>query len=250
MICDSHVHVGKYYETYTSPERLIELTKALNLNRYAVSSTTICDENYSKVLNEIEYLIIHDALRVDPVLWVTPHLIKEDKKLNEFIISGIRWKCLKIHPELHPKVWNEDNSLFDDLISLAWDLKLPVLIHTGGYVYSMIHIWEEKLKLYPYQKFIFAHCRPFDQAVPILKKYPNAYGDLAFIDELDFPRLISENIWNKILWGSDIPINEYFFKNISTKEYYTQRMEILKEILTVEQLDTITFKNYHTLFKS
>ena len=250
MICDSHVHVGKFYDTYTSPEQLIELIKPLNLERYAVSSTTICEENYSKVLKEIEYLLIHDDKRVDPVLWITPLLINDEKKLNEFLISGFPWKCIKIHPYFHPEVWINNSKIFKDTVNLAKELELPILIHTGGYSNSDIEVWDSVLPLYPNQTFIFAHCRPFDQAVSILKKYANAYGDLAFVDKNDFQRLISENIWKKILWGSDIPINEYFLKDITTRDYYIQRLKILKDLSTDEQFDRMCLFNYNKLFKS
>lgn len=249
MICDSHVHVGKFYDNYTSPKQLIELIKPFNLNRYAVSSTTICDENYSKVLNEIEYLLIHDDKRVDPVLWVTSQLINDDKNLNEFLTSGFPWKCIKIHPLNHPEVWIKNSDIFQLVITIAEELYLPILIHTGGHPNADIGIWDSILPLYPEQTFIFAHCRPFDQAIPLLQSHQNAYGDLAFVDESVFTRLISENIWEKILWGSDIPINEYFLKDISTKDYYNQRLEKLKNASYEEQYSRILFENYCKLFK-
>lgn len=248
-ICDSHVHVGQFYETYTAPVQLIELLKPLNLDYYAVSSTSICHEDYSKVLKEFEYLLTYDSERVDPVLWLTPSLIQDEKNLNLFLKSGVPWRCIKIHPYFHPEVWINNSEIFQDAVSLAKEFGLPLLIHTGGYPNSDIGIWENLLPLYPDQLFIFAHCRPFDQAVKILRKYPNVYGDLAFVDENDFKRLISENIWEKILWGSDVPINEYFLKDIPTEMYYNYRLQILHEVCTQEQYSTIVFKNYHKLIK-
>lgn len=248
-ICDSHIHVGQFYETYTSPQKLIELLKPIKIERYAVSSLTVCEENYPKVLKELEYLLTHDEKRVDPVLWLTPSLIQSEKVLKLFLESGITWKCIKIHPYFHTEVWINNSEIFKEAINIAKELDSPMLIHTGGYPNADIEVWDSVLPLYPDQIFIFAHCRPFNQAVNILKKYSNAYGDLAFVDENDFLRLISENLWNKILWGSDIPINEYFLKDISTVDYYNQRLQILKESSSEEQLETILFKNYNKIFK-
>ncbi|MCH5223223.1 MAG: amidohydrolase family protein [Muribaculaceae bacterium] len=250
MICDSHIHVGQFYETYISPQQLIELIKPLDIERYAVSSTTVCEENYPKVLNELEYLLTHEEKKVDPIFWMTPSLIQSEKVLKLFLESGFKWKCIKIHPLFHPKLWINNSDLFKDVIAFAKKLNLPLLIHTGGQNYSDIEVWDKIIPAYPDQTFIFAHCRPFDQAVNILQKYSNAYGDLSFVDVYDFPRLISENIWNKILWGSDIPINEYFFRDISTKDYYIQRLEILKEVSNEQQLETMLSKNYYKLFKT
>lgn len=249
MICDSHVHVGQFYDIYTSPQQIREMIKTLNLDRFAVSSTTICDDNYIKVLGEFEALLKYDDNRVDPVLWLTPNLIKNYHELRVFLESGIEWKYIKIHPLFHPYVWLNNSSAFRDVIALAKGLNLPILIHTGGQKYSDIEIWDNIISKYPNQVFIFAHCRPFDQAVKILRKHPNAYGDLAFVDEKDFKRLISENIWEKILWGSDIPINAYFLKDIPTETYYNRRLQILHEVCTEEQYSTILFKNYHKLIK-
>ena len=249
MICESHVHIGQFYETYISPQNLIEILKPLNLDRYAVSSTTVCQEEYSKVIQEFEYLLYHDDKRIDPVLWLTPSLLSNEKSLKIFLESGISWKCIKLHPYFHPEVWINNSELFQVAITLAKELVLPLLIHTGGYPNADIEVWDSILPKYKKQIFIFAHCRPFNQAVYILQKHPNAYGDLAFVDENDFPSLISDDIWKKILWGSDVPINKYFLRDISTKDYYKRRIRFLKEFSSAEQLDIMLFKNYINLLK-
>ena len=57
MLIDTHIHVGQFFNLYFDPSAVHELMKHLDVDYYAVSSTTQCEENYPKVLSETEELI-------------------------------------------------------------------------------------------------------------------------------------------------------------------------------------------------
>ena len=46
MLIDTHIHVGNFFNMYFSPLDVSKLLQRLDVNYYAVSSTTICEENY------------------------------------------------------------------------------------------------------------------------------------------------------------------------------------------------------------
>ena len=246
MINDSHIHVGQFYETYTSPQDLSLLMKRLEVDGYAVSSTTVCEKNFSKVLQEIQKLIDIDGDRVVPILWLSPEIFLDELLRDTFLNCGIHWKALKIHPDWQPYVWS-DVSNQRNLLDLADRIDVPILIHTGGHEYSACSIWEEVIRNHPEQKFILAHCRPFDKAISIIEKYDNAYGDLAFVDSADFIKLHNSRSCDRILWGSDFPIVSHYI-NTDLRDYYEQRLIELKVAVGDSRFEQITQDNFNDLF--
>ncbi len=247
-VCDSHIHVGQFFGSYTSPQMLINLTDSLGIEKYAVSSTTICEENYSKVLRELEYLSIYDSERAFPVLWITPRLLSNQNALNDFFNSGLQWRCIKIHPDLHPNFWTKDNGYFEVVIDLAKENNLPLLIHTGGNDYSQAGIWEKKIASNISQIFILAHSRPFNQTIELMQRYENVWADLAFVDENEMKLLIESKVSKRLLWGSDVPITRHYLHH-SMKSYYRDRLCFLMDISPREIFESIVKDNFKKLFE-
>lgn len=218
----------------------------LEVNKYAVSSTTTCEYNYDKVITEMQSLIEIDGDKVIPVLWISPDFFLNNSVLDIFLNSGITWKCIKIHPDWQPYVWN-DISNQKQLLDLALSLKLPIMIHTGGQQYSEANVWEELIKNNCDLNFILAHCRPFDQAFSIISKHHNAYGDLSFVESSNFHRLHKSQICNRILWGSDFPIYSFYI-NVNIQKYYTSRINELKNAIDDDEFTQITLENFNNLF--
>ena len=129
ILIDSHVHVGQFNDLYFSPQEVASLMRTVGVDYYAVSSTTICEENYPKVIDELEQLIAIDGDKVIPIMWITPYSL--DGNIAWFLESTIKWRCMKIHTFLHPEKWGQDSKLFAEVIDIARELSLPLLIHTG-----------------------------------------------------------------------------------------------------------------------
>lgn len=246
-LCDSHIHVGQFYEDYTSPERLSEMMRRLSVDRYAVSSTTTCEHNHVKVIGEIRRLVEIDGDRALPVLWLSKDTISDKMVLQRYLRSGIVWKCLKVHPDWEPYAWDEHTKDNRKLLILAGEMNLPILIHTGGEEYSQAGRWEHMIADNPNHTFILAHCRPFDQAIGILLKYPNVYGDLSFVDTADFESVHKLKLHKKLMWGSDLPISGRFTCD-SIEDYYSKRFMDLHKNLTDNEFKFITSRNFNSLF--
>jgi len=61
---DSHVHLGQFYNQYTSPTELRNFLDSVGVERFAASSTTICEGDYEKVIAELN----HSGLQVQRFL--------------------------------------------------------------------------------------------------------------------------------------------------------------------------------------
>lgn len=246
MLIDSHIHVGQFFGRYFSPSDISKLMADVGADFYAVSSTTMCEENYTKVLDEMHELIALDGEKTLPVMWITPEGLKGN--IAWFLESDIKWRCLKVHPELHSDEWEPCGGQFTEVIDIAMELKVPILIHTGNKDCSKCDRYETLIAEHPDVIFILAHGRPLDQAIMLVKKYKNALVDSAFMPIDDMKRLICEGFSNKLLWGTDMCIPKHFYKHLDMVAYYKAKLQAFREVCTQEQYEQVTYKNAQNIF--
>lgn len=246
-LIDIHVHVGHYNELYFSPNYIQRLLEEVRVDLYAVSSTSICIENYNKVLEELSILIEIDKSKVLPVMWITP--LSLQGSIAWFLESDIKWKMLKIHPFLDSEKWNNNPSLFQEVIDIAKEMKLPILIHTGNDISCQSIIFKNYIAANPEIDFILAHGRPIEQAIELAKNYKNAYVDSAFMPIDHMKVFIKEGLYNKLLWGTDMCIPKYFYPKQDMSQYYINKLESFRKICIPLQFDYVTALNAKRLFK-
>lgn len=246
-LIDSHVHVGKFFNRYNSPIMISSLMRCLGVTKYVVSSTTICNEDYPRVIEEFHQLMSLDADRVLPVMWITPEGLKGN--IAWFLDSDIKWKCLKIHPELHPYGWFEGTFLIQEVIDIAREMSLPLLIHTGEKESSQCCKFEEIIANNQDVPIILAHGRPIKDAIRIAKDYDNAFIDSAFMPVEDMKKIIECGLSDKLLWGTDMCIPKYFFPETNMKRYYIHKLNAFKGYCSFEQFKEVTHINAAKLFK-
>ena len=244
---DAHIHVGQFRELYESPKELVKYLSSVGVGRFAVSSTTVCEENHAKVIEEHKELKALAADRVFSVLWLTP-LSLHNGGAKEFLNSGIDWKCVKIHPWLSPGGWREDNDDRETAIAIAKDLRVPLLIHTGETEGSYPSCFESSIKKHPDVTFILAHGRPIDEALELMRKYPNVWVDTAFMPIENIAKLCDEKLSERVLWGSDYPIPKYYYPDKDMKTYYFDLIQQLKDTINNDDFELITHKNFEILF--
>ncbi len=243
MLIDSHIHVGQYYNIYTSPQDLLQLFDAVCVGQFAVSSTSICEGNYDKVLNELQELSIIAHERMLPVLWIIPVMLK-DGGLERFLSSGIQWCCLKIHPQLNPFYWQQNSADLETVINLAKKLNVPILIHTGEKDGCEPLLFKEAIATNPSVKFILAHARPLEQTIMLMKMYQNVWTDTAFVSTENVVDLCNEGLSDRILWGTDYPIPRYFYPEADMKLYYEGLLQALQKSVTQADYAKITSENF------
>ena len=249
MLCDAHVHIGQFYDIYTTPQELASFLHSVGIDVVAISSTTTCEENYEKVIDELTSFIKLFHGRVIPVLWITPSLLKDEQYLSKILACGIPWKCIKIHPQLSSKEWNTSGDNYLKVLYLSKFLKTPIIIHTG--VVENCH----PLQLQPLfcensdQLFIMAHGRPIDETISVMKQCPNTFVDTAFMPTENILSLVNEGFVKRILWGTDYPIIKFYERNINYCKYYNSIINELKESINEYDYKMITGENLLSLYR-
>lgn len=246
MLIDTHIHVGQFHDFYFAPLAIHELMEQLDVDYYAVSSTTQCDENYPKVLSEFEKLRKLDVDKVLPVMWITPEALQGN--IAWYLESDIKWKMVKIHPFFNKKEWNPKGELFSEVLDIVRELRLPLLIHTGNEDCCKADVYETAIRENPNIKFILAHGRPIESALRIATIYDNAYIDSAFMPVEHMKMFVDSGLFEKLLWGTDMCIPKYFNANIDIEKYYKEKLETFKMCSTKEQFEKVTYKNALKLF--
>ena len=247
LLIDSHIHVGQFNSFYISPIDLSQLMNKIGVDYYAVSSTTMCDEDYQKVLSEIYELIRLDGEKVLPVMWITPEGLKGN--IAWFLESNIPWRCLKIHPYLHPNDWKPDGEQIQEVIDIARELSLPLLIHTGNESYCYASRFEELYQQHPDIRFILAHGRPNNEAICLAKQYDNVFVDSAFMPVEEMKSFVDNNLSNKLLWGTDMCIPKYFYPDVDLKTYYQSKLNKFRSICNEEEFKNVTYRNSMKVFQ-
>ena len=247
---DFHIHIGKFNDLYTTPAELKAFLDSVEVNYFAVSSTTICNGDYNKVISEFKELEMLCRGKMLPVLWIIPSMLT-DGAVEMFLDSGICWKCIKIHPQLDPSVWTMNNGMeMQKVISIASTMQLPLLIHTGEYDGCYPSQYSKIIEQNPRVTFILAHGRPIDETMKLMKQHPNVWADTAFMPMEHVGMLCYDGLADRILWGTDYPIPRYFYPNKNMIDYYLGLLEQLKTLVSNEDFKRITQMNFNRLFSS
>lgn len=240
MLFDSHVHIGQFYnDIYFSPELVLRTCKQIGITGIAVSSTTVATEDYPKVLSEIQQLLSQDEVHIVPVLWLTPHMLQTGA-VQQFIDSGIKWQCLKVHNYLQRGQWGESTSpLMLQVVALAQELHLPILFHTGN-ENCYPDDYAPLIQSHPEQTFILAHSRPVEQTIRIMQTCPNAWADTAFTPIPDILQMVQAGLIDRMMWGTDLPLMAYYYGTLRGMEdagkydfkgYYNTLLSQLRDAL-------------------
>lgn len=246
-IIDAHIHVGQFREIYETPTELVTYLTRVGVGHFAVSSSRICEEDYDKVIGEMKELVSLGKDRVLPVLWLTP-LSLHNGGMDRMLNCGIEWKCIKIHPWLSFGGWGEDNDDREIAISIARDLQVPLLIHTGETEGSYPLCFDHSIAKHPDVTFILAHGRPVNEAIELMQKYENVWVDTAFMPTPNIVKCCEAGFVDRVMWGSDYPIPKYFYPNENMFEYYANVLDELKQSVSQEDYTKITQTNARRLF--
>lgn len=219
------------------------------VDRYIVSSTATCTDDYSEVLSHILRLISLDGSKVIPCLWLTENGLSEST-LEMLLTAGIRWRCLKIHPYLRPWEWQPREDAIYQLVKLSKTMgNIPVLIHTGFDQSCNSKRYEQVISQNPDISFILAHSRPLDEAAYMVRKYSNVYVDTAFVNIKDIQRMVQYISLSQILWGTDLCIPYVFVRKMDLVQYYRRELKSLLKKVGLEAFKRITYENAERLFR-
>lgn len=245
-ICDSHVHVGRFGENqYFSPEIVGQTLLGLGLKKWVVSSTSTVDNDFPLVVEELNRLINISPTKTVPILWVTPEMVSFSKDLS-YYLNQLHFFGFKIHP--FTENWEKNIDKLNTVFEIAQALSFPILIHTGWTPESNASKFNSIIKLFSDVKTVLAHGRPIEQASKVLSSNENAFVDTAFMPMKDIKKLSDDGFSDRILFGSDFPIERYFYKRISLKKRYENRIQHLVSSFGVEEFMKWSNENYGKLY--
>jgi len=245
MLADAHVHIGQFREFYSNPQSVFDVLDKAGVQRFAVSSTSICEENYSKVLWEMQEIVNIGGKRITSVLWITPKMLTNGA-LKDFLDCGIDWRCLKIHGYVHD--WKPESKSMALVVNEAEQLHVPLLLHTGGRTESDAGSYLDLISKHSSQTFILAHSRPHNQAIEVMQRCPNAWSDTAFTPLEHIVEMVNAGLSNRILWGTDYPLPLFFNDGENPESYFHKLLSDLSSQLSEDDFTKITYKNYEELF--
>lgn len=246
MLIDTHVHVGQFNSHYYSPVFICRLMKRVGVDYFAISSTTQCGENYTKVLEELHQLISSAGERALPVMWITSEGIKGN--IAYLLESDIKWKCIKIHPSVQEIAWTQNRKHLNEVIDIAKELNIPLMIHTGVDGYCRSSLFREFVAENSDVTFILAHGRPLGDALALAQSYDNVFTDSAFMSLDEMQQFTDNGLSHKLLWGTDMPIPKYYHPYKSMPIYYKRKLKAFRGQCTLKQFEQITYINAAKLF--
>ena len=243
MICDAHVHIGQFREYFFPPQNVLDFLTDAGVERFAVSSTTTCAEDDNRVITEMREIIRLGEDRIVPVLWLTPSMILCER-IKRMLDCGIPWRCLKIHG--YAQHWSKDE--IEQCVTLAQQLHIPLLFHTGGCDESNAGSYLNVCKEHPQQLFILAHARPIEQCIEVMKQCPNVWTDTSFVPMEYVKKLIQLGFYSRILFGTDFPMQRICYQEQDPMELYNAQVQDTKTLMTKKEWESISHSNFENIF--
>ena len=220
---DYHIHIGQWNDQYFSPQEVFSKLKQAGKTGCVFMSTTSCaplhPDNkeeiinlYEKVRNEISAAMkTADEINFNakPYYWVVPLFHLSGISFEQVFKETPDYCGLKIHPLAHnwnPKI-KERSKLLTKVFEFAKEKQLPIIIHTGISEDDSPRLYEKWFKKFSNVKVTLAHCRNLPETKYLFDTYPQINGDTAFIPQENLEYFTSNGYENRLIYGSDFPIN-------------------------------------------
>lgn len=225
FICDSHVHVGQFKELYFSPGEVIKKLKKLGIAKWAVSSTSTCDRefNFEKVKQELSEMMALAPEQTLPILWIRPEMLEASKDLDRYDV--LPFVAFKIHGLSHK--WDPKGKSLRRVFHIASERNIPLLLHTGGSPHTDAGVYSDVCSQFPDVMVVLAHGRPVEQAIAVMKRCHNVHVDTAFMPVKDIKQIVASGLSDRIIFGTDSPIDRWFYPKQSQITRYKNRVNAL-----------------------
>lgn len=214
---DSHVHIGQFHEEYYDFDRVFDIifnSGEVDSIVYSSTSSCISGVKYGAIRDEIAgALKKYQADAAMPLFWVVPDYINQgitvDAAMGELDYGGF-----KLHP--YGNNWDFENDagqceFLHEVFDYADKRRMRVLIHTGESGVDRPNRFERFFGEYKNAGIVLAHCRPADETIKVMQKYPNVSGDTAFAPKERIDEVKAAGFGGRLFFGTDFPITHYFY---------------------------------------
>lgn len=234
---DNHVHIGWYADGYHAPFEVWQAEQEAGIDEIVVSSTSTCAELYKLVVREMRELIHIGGSRIHPLLWITPRMMKT-WGIRYMLHSRIPWEGVKMHWRAH-REWFYNRPLLIRALEVAKRLKVPVLLHTGDFKECHARVFLDLCCQHEDLTFVLAHGWPINETIEVLTTCRKAYVDTAFMPVADVVTLVQNGLAGRMLFGTDAPINQVFYNEMTTVQYIKHCIKTLQSTLQPETYSQI-----------
>lgn len=267
MIIDTHAHIGKLLSFRMTEKQVLYSMEKYGINFSLISNIECVEFDHQgravpKILQKSQYKANKKAIdfakahpdKIGVLLWAKTFnenadrdFIKLLEENREFIYG------LKLHP-FHSRVAPDDPKM-EQWYELCRKYELPIVSHTGGCEEAnSIHLYNAA-KSHPDLNFVMVHMdleTDNKQAVDLLGKLPNLYGDTTWVKTETTVRAIKNGGSHKMLFGSDNPIDgkdTYLHNKTGDRSLYQKYFNELKTELSSDEYADLMYRNAQRLFK-
>lgn len=143
--------------------------------------------------------------------------------------------------------WYYNRRLLEEALEVARTLDVPVLFHTGEFKECHAGVFLDVCRGHDDLTFVLAHGCPIDETMEVLAQCSNAYVDTAFMPVGNAVSLVQNGFTQRMLFGTDAPINLLFYKDMTTTEYIQRCWTSLQRELPLETYTNILSNTvYHS----
>ncbi len=234
---DSHIHIGQFYNDYYDFNRIFDIVLNAEVDKIIYSSTTSCIKNikYDQIYKEIESALALFSNNIAiPLLWYVPGYINQGIKID-IEMKELKYGGFKLHPLAN--FWDFENNIkhmqiLHEIFDYANNRNMLIKIHTGESGVDRPNRFDKFISEYRNVKIILAHCRPVDETVRMMRKYPNVFGDTAFATSERIAYVKNAGFGERLVFGTDFPITYYYYKKngLGLKNQYYKDLEAIKLI--------------------
>lgn len=251
MICDAHVHVGRYYkytpgagerdrvDFYYTPQHIADVLKSAGISEFIFSSIS-CQRHVPFDVVEREAHETVDAFGpgAHPFLWVTGFYFDKDPDLK--VLDSGFWHGVKIHELETPWVKRRPKDI-ERILSVLEERDVPVQFHTGEDEGCYPHEILPFVMRHQNLRVDYAHCRPHKETIECLKRCQNLFTDTAFMPTECYPDLVSAGVDGQVMFGTDLPIQGGFYEG-SLEKLYADELTAAK---TAGYSERVMSNNFH-----
>jgi len=199
--------------------------------------------NYGNELYEC-IKIIPDAVKI--IHWVTYRILTEYPNLEFF--DDIPCSAFKVHE--YQNGWPSGKKSIVRILNIARERNIPVMIHTGGNKESNSSAYLNICRKFKDSIIILAHGSPIHETIEVMTECENVYVDTAFMPVNDLQLLIENKFENRIIFGSDYPINRYFIPEKNDTDWYLENINLYVKMIGTEMFSKISNENFIKVFGS
>ncbi len=266
MIIDTHVHIGRVLNFNMKKEHVL-----YSMERYGIDYSIVSDcrgtesDHHQRVLPFIlqtpQIKCIQETIdfakaypdKIGAALWLRPMHETADDKVYRIIEENREYvKALKFHP-FHSAV-NFDADKMEPFMELAKHFDLPVVVHTGGADHASCKRVYNMAQRHPDINFVMVHMglgTDNTEAEKLIGMLPNLYGDTTWVSMKNTIRFIENNGDDKILFGSDNPIDgkdTYLHNKYGDRSIYQDYFHVLPDLIPKDSYEKLMWKNAVKLF--